>query len=399
MEGSLGRGGSRNREKQCRLDDLCVQATVEQHCLEQGCYFGLYESVARSQAVVGKGLLQNRQLLLSLLNLYPPLDFLMSSLKKGFTRAVLQKPTLNTGQYANNIWAGFRAERVLTLCNHLRRIAREPLRFQQCISKMTPAEVEQLKEVVEKVQLAPGVANSSASDSSVVASPGPATASQGHSPACGSKDHFSGSAGVLTPASGSGGYSPAVPKRQLKKEDSCLSTVTLDSDGFPQMLAHGPPEELPGEDDGQEEVQPLDALMPFSDDYLEKSALSFSGIKATLKRPAAALGSSSGTCTGKKARQVVSSSVAVSPVSLERQLEVPGHAPLRLTYGKDQSYFHWGDEFMCAVSASMAKNHSSGQGHGELCLQVARLFAQSSSPSKEVALAMRKHVLSEAGEF
>lgn len=117
MEGSLGRGGSRNREKQCRLDDLCVQATVEKHGLEHGCSFGLYESVARSQAVVGKGLLQNRQLLLSLLNLYPPLDFLMSSLKKGFTRAVLQKPTLNTGQYANNIWAGFRAERVLTLCN------------------------------------------------------------------------------------------------------------------------------------------------------------------------------------------------------------------------------------------------------------------------------------------
>jgi hypothetical protein len=361
-----------------------VQLTVEQHCLEHGCNFGLYESVARSQAAVGKGLLQNRQLLLALLSLYPLLEFLMSSIKKGFIRALVQRPTLNTGQYANNIWAGFRAERVLTLCNHLRRIAREPIRFQQCISKMTPAEVQELKELMDKVQLPPGVSSSTQGHSSTAASGSGSTAGRvSGSTACGSDS---------AAATGSG-------SRQLKKEDSI---VTVDSDGFPKMLAAGEDAEEQDEEDEEEvgsdgwpkmlaagdDAEDQEDQEEEEEDEKEEKR----GAALCLKRPAAACG----THKAKKAKKEKNDK---KEEELPKQLEPAAGGVIKITYAKEQTYFHWQGDFMTSVSARQAKGHSSGQSHAQLCLCVAKHFAKSSSPSKQVALDIRQHVLQETGEL
>lgn len=175
---------------------------------------------------------------------------------------------------------------------------------------------------------------------------------------------------------------------------------------FPQMFAQGPAEEPSG--DGP--ADPFAAPMLFPVDSLLQSALDFSGIhpgKAVLKRPAAARASSSGTSTGKKSKKKASlshgapshSRVQPATVELQKTLEVPGHQPLKMVYGKDRSYIHWEAEFICCLTAKMAQHHSSGKSHAELCLEVARQLAKSSPPSKELALEIRQHVLAESGEL
>jgi hypothetical protein len=76
-------------------------------------------------------LVANQVLLNKLLAINANLEFAMLPLKAGFMELVGRGPKLNDSVYQNALWAGPNTERVLTMANHLRRIAREPLRIKQ----------------------------------------------------------------------------------------------------------------------------------------------------------------------------------------------------------------------------------------------------------------------------
>jgi hypothetical protein len=178
-----------------------VAAAVVVNCivawgLECGIDLGIYNSKGRSQAASGPGLVANQVLLKKLLAINENLEFAMLPLKAGFIELVGRVPKLNDSQYQNALWAGLKTERVLTLANHLRRIAREPLRFKQAAAAFNGQELAVLKELISLVKVG------SCSSSCLMSEE----------------------------------ETEATQERPTKKLKMTMSEVSVDSDGFPMML-------------------------------------------------------------------------------------------------------------------------------------------------------------------
>jgi hypothetical protein len=108
---------------------------------------GRYEVLARPQAIHGSSMIGLKSLIALLLEHNNTMEYTMQSLKDPLMAAVRMHPKLNNTKFQTQHWASFRAERLLTLCCHYRRLAMDAVRFRQCASKCTADEVEQLQEL------------------------------------------------------------------------------------------------------------------------------------------------------------------------------------------------------------------------------------------------------------
>ena len=157
--------------------------------------FAAYDSIARQQAACGAGHAANYMLLDGLLTLAPSAEVSFSRLKSAVFATCAANPSLMGGaEYRPGIFAGLKAERIMTMLNHIRRVARCKVRLAQMRSKCSAREFEAVEKLLKKIQL-----NEAAPFASE-----------------------SGSADGVTP----------VKKRRLEPQPS------VDSQGYPMFLAH-----------------------------------------------------------------------------------------------------------------------------------------------------------------
>ena len=152
--------------------------------------FGLYDRLTRTQAASAQGLHHNEKLLKCIITFCPTAEIQHHQLRD----AMLQFPLMNDSSLKTNLWAALKSERIATMLCHVRRIARDQLRMRQCLCKATDKEVQLLHDLARSV---------AAGDVS--------------------EDECSGQ---------------VAQTRQLQRNESVASSVlSLDSDGFPKMLA------------------------------------------------------------------------------------------------------------------------------------------------------------------
>ena len=114
--------------------------------------FGIYEGLSRNTQPDGAGLARLEMFLTALLKLAPCGEIAPGVIKKGFEQIVFEHPKLNTSAYHNGVWAGSRQERLTTVLYHVRRLHREPERFRQVAAKLTSAELNVLRHLVNMIE-------------------------------------------------------------------------------------------------------------------------------------------------------------------------------------------------------------------------------------------------------
>ena len=107
--------------------------------------FGVYDAISRSMACSASGLHQNSSFLLMLLKLAPWGQINPAILRSCF----LRHPTKNYSTLRTDLWAGGRAESVTTMLNHVRRLKDSQDRLRQALSKATPAEIKSVKALLK----------------------------------------------------------------------------------------------------------------------------------------------------------------------------------------------------------------------------------------------------------
>lgn len=173
------------------VDEARLAQFMQEHVEAHGSsslHFGVYEQLSRAQAVSAEGMHQNCGFLLGLCQAIKGSRVVAGAL----VSVILPHSVLNYTQLKNELWAGQRAERVLTLLGHVRRLA-DPVRLKQALSKATSAQAQSLQKLAKLVQSTEG--------------------------------------------------EEQAPIRQLAPQ------LSLDSDGFPAMLASPKPKERPREAD------------------------------------------------------------------------------------------------------------------------------------------------------
>ena len=134
----------------------------------------------------------------------PRCELSVGSIRKAMTRLVFQQASINKTIYNNALWAGLRQERITCLLNHARRLKREEDRLRQVALHIGGAELEELQKFLAKITLTMDTA-SCADDSEA-------------------ETVFA--------------LEKTVPSaRRLSKQ---ISEVSVDKDGFPNMLAEVP---------------------------------------------------------------------------------------------------------------------------------------------------------------
>ena len=111
---------------------------------------GHHENVSKTQGACGKGLAFLQKLIMAILSLCPQCHIT----KTRWRAAILDANNIkdfNSSGLGHRIWAGQRAERLLTIQSHLRRIFREPQRLVQAMEKMNSQDAKTLQSMVHKV--------------------------------------------------------------------------------------------------------------------------------------------------------------------------------------------------------------------------------------------------------
>jgi hypothetical protein len=111
---------------------------------------GFYENVGKAHGTCGKGLVFLQKLMMAILSLCPQCQITKTQWRAAIMDANRNK-NFNSSGLSHKIWAGQRAERLLTIQNHLRRVFREPQRLVQATSKMSRQDAQTLQTMVHKV--------------------------------------------------------------------------------------------------------------------------------------------------------------------------------------------------------------------------------------------------------
>ena len=154
--------------------------------------FGVYENISRSMAVSCRGLAALADFLEDVLKLCPSSNLLLTQARLAILNANKVK-AINPSRLQNQVWAGQRAERIVTILAHVRRVKREPLRLQQALKKGSQDDGKKLAHLLSFV-------------------------------------HLGGTASSFT------GTSPEPKRRKLLPHPSKESEVSVDSLGVPQMV-------------------------------------------------------------------------------------------------------------------------------------------------------------------
>ena len=111
---------------------------------------GYYENIGKAQGACGKGLVFLQTLIIAILTLCPQCHITKTQWRAAILDANRMKD-FNSSGLGHRIWAGQRAERLLTIQSHLRRIFREPQRLVQAMEKMYSQDAKTLQSMVHKV--------------------------------------------------------------------------------------------------------------------------------------------------------------------------------------------------------------------------------------------------------
>lgn len=105
-----------------------------------------YEALTRPQACDGSSMVQLASLLEVLMEHSSSMEYTMSTLRDALLACVRRRPELNSTRFQGQHWASFRAERIITLAAHFRRIALDEVRLRQASSKCTGPEIAKIQD-------------------------------------------------------------------------------------------------------------------------------------------------------------------------------------------------------------------------------------------------------------
>ena len=198
----MARGGPKHRMKVDVDEGLLVKMFVAHQSVLQ--HLGVYENVSRSMHVDGPGLMFLYSFLWDVILLCPSAEPRESSMRNAFMTMVTMFPKINETKFNNGTWAQLRTERMVTILYHVRRLKREESRLAQIASRLNGPELQKLKDLLRQIEL--------------------------RLPSGCSKDSLSSESQSVLP-------SPSTSPRILKRK---ISEVSVDEDGFPNMLRSPP---------------------------------------------------------------------------------------------------------------------------------------------------------------
>lgn len=199
----MGKGGARHFAKPTTDAGLILKALKDN--IGNVLDMGPYETLSRTGGCNPKGLVENADLLRSLIKIEPTAEIHPGPMKAALLKLLTDEPTLNKSQFIGTVWIAMRMERLTTILYHLRRLANDQEAERFLATRLTGSESLVLKNLIGMVEVKDSVlsARNSKSDSLDTA---------------------------VVPYS-----EPGTPekKKTLKKE---ISDVSLDEEGFPKML-------------------------------------------------------------------------------------------------------------------------------------------------------------------
>jgi hypothetical protein len=130
----------------CQLLDNVVRKYIEKAGVTKALDLGMYNQMSLNSAAHGFGILQNSKLLKALLSVSPYAMFKAGDLKQALVMAASSFSNLVPGNQMYNVsgWANLKAERLMVLLNHLRRISNSPTRLRQASNKLDAQSKEAL---------------------------------------------------------------------------------------------------------------------------------------------------------------------------------------------------------------------------------------------------------------
>lgn len=205
------KGGARHFRKPYVDTSLLFRALLKHENLIND--LKAYEILSRNSAVDPRAMYALLPLVEELLELEPSAEVHPQPLRAALLQLLGQNPHLNNTQYRGSVWVELRAARVATVLFHVRRLARSP-HMPSLINALTASELATLQKTLKKVVVKEG--------DSTDASPQPEPSLKKE--------------GALPLQEGS----PS-SRKKLRKTGS---DVSVDSKGFPKMLASPSPQFL-----------------------------------------------------------------------------------------------------------------------------------------------------------
>ena len=113
---------------------------------------GIYENIGRNCAANGKGLLYMSSCIKDMLRISPGGVFEQRVIREALSMAALAEPSLNPTDLKNQLWSVIRAEKLVTVFYHVRRVSRPGNYWKGMIAKMTGVEGQDLHKVLQPVR-------------------------------------------------------------------------------------------------------------------------------------------------------------------------------------------------------------------------------------------------------
>ena len=192
-----------------------LEALIVKNGAQKALALGVYSHIPRSHAVSGRGLLQIAALIMCVLSACSRGAMKYLELKAIFESLLAQYPAMSTVPLMGGKFeAGFMAERIMTIMNHVRRLKDSEVRWRQAARQLCEAERAALKDLVGMLEDNPERATScEATTATATGSDGRATAT-----------------------------TASLKAEATRALHACPSDVSLDNQGFPSMLKAEEPE-------------------------------------------------------------------------------------------------------------------------------------------------------------
>lgn len=117
---------------------------------------GTYETIPRSFKANGKGLLELYEFMKPLLEVCPSCLPNEQTCRLALQRLAAANPVLLADSpYNSLVWANMKLSVLTTVCYHLRRLKREPVRMEQVCLTLTGIQIAKLQELLELIHLDP----------------------------------------------------------------------------------------------------------------------------------------------------------------------------------------------------------------------------------------------------
>ena len=172
-----------------------------------------YEILSRNQVPDVLSFMKLEPLIKGLLEVAPSAEIHPKSLSMSLLRALSGDPAMNSTAFRGDVWAGLKAERITTLLNHTRRLARE--KHNPCwVAKLSGKAYQQFVDLLDMVDLKEQQPLHKEDQGTVAG-------------------HYASTVAYDVSDPGSPVDKKVSPKRGLKRE---VSAASMDSDGFPSML-------------------------------------------------------------------------------------------------------------------------------------------------------------------